>query len=273
MVKNFTGKFLLPLLALFLGGVFVISSVYSYSASEKINKEVGDNLEIVYSSLERDKVLNASYSAIPDLKEEIVSQKGFSQGLVTQKGDHLLVLVNKSISLPSNFKPSDLVQLNKIVPSAFGAQLRSEAASHLVEMVNAAKLAGYSLTVTSAYRSYENQVATFNYWVKQLGWAAAIRVSAEPGHSQHQLGTAVDFSSSSVNNTLTEEFGATAEGGWLEKNSWKYGFVISYPKGKEHITGYAYEPWHFRYIGVEQATKMRVLGWDLETFLQKYGVW
>lgn len=273
MFKKVSRIFLVLIAVSFFAAGLALSA-YSYSSSQKISDEnLAAEGQIVYVFGQSEQVLNASYSAVPKLDEEIISQRGFSKGLITQKGDDLLVLVNKSISLPSSYQPADLVGLNKLVSSSLGSQLRSEAAAQLVQLFAAAKGAGYNLTVTSSYRSYENQAATFAFWVKQLGLAAAVRVSAEAGHSQHQLGTAVDISSASVNNTLTESFGATAEGGWLEKNSWKYGYVLSYPAGKEHITGYAYEPWHYRYIGIASATKMHNLGLDLETFLQKNGVW
>ena len=219
-------------------------------------------------------VLNASYSAVPAIKESVVSQKGFvDRGKITLKGDDLLVLVNKSIGLPAAYVPADLVNLDVLVQAYPTSFLRKEAARALVAMFNDAKASGYSLTVTSAYRSWASQQATYNYWVATVGLANASQVSARAGHSQHQLGTAVDLSAVGVDNNLSPDFGKTAYGAWLAMNSWQYGYVLSYPAGKETVTGYAYEPWHFRYIGVTAATQMHNLGLDLETYLQKYGVW
>lgn len=263
---------LLLISILVVGGGFLS---FSYRDDENLDQAEAQTDE--KSSVLNSSVQNATYSAVPLIEDKIVSEKQAQPTMpsiiTTSKGDHLLVLVNKSISLGSGYYPNDLVGLNSLVTSYPGAQLRTGAATQLVKMFAAAKNAGYNLTVTSAYRSYSTQQATFNYWVSVAGLAAASQISARPGHSQHQLGTAVDLSATTISNNLTPNFGNTPEGKWLADNSYKWGYVLSYPAGKEHITGYAYEPWHFRYIGVTAAGQMNSLGWDLETYLQNYGVW
>lgn len=216
---------------------------------------------------------NSTDSAVLSVTDSLVSTQAIRLGLITTKGDELLVLVDKNISLPADYYPKDLVSLDGQVPDYAGAQLRAEAAAHLVEMFKAARENGLDLTVTSAYRSYQTQIVTFNHWVAVSGLAAAEQISARAGHSQHQLGTAVDLSASNVGNNLSSDFGSTAAGKWLAANSYRYGFILSYPAGKEAVTGYAYEPWHIRYIGAPAATQLHGLGWDLETYLRKYGVW
>jgi D-alanyl-D-alanine carboxypeptidase len=184
--------------------------------------------------------------------------------VVTEKGDDLLVLVNKNIRLKETYEPKDLVKLDGKVPTTyFGIFLRKDASDALLRMVNAARKSGYNLVVTSGYRSYWQQDATFAHWVKVYGLTKASDLSARPGHSQHQLGTTIDF----------QLWQGSREYPWLLKNSYKYGFVISYPWGKDKITGYAYEPWHYRYIGVENAKEMVEKNLILEQFLQENGVW
>ena len=216
------------------------------------------------------------------LKDKVVTSESFSPQpslpsptiKVTNKGDNLLVLINKEIRLPSSYYPKDLVNLDKSIKTSYGSnQLRKEAAGTLLELFRAAKKKGFTLNVNSAYRSYQTQVATYNYWVSQVGLEQADRFSARPGHSQHQLGTTVDITSALVNYKLLSSFGNTVEGKWLVENSYKYGLVLSYPAGHENITGYTYEPWHFRYIGVGNAKKWKASGFILEQYLQKYGVW
>ena len=193
--------------------------------------------------------------------------------IITEKGDNLLVLINKRVRLPENYEPSDLASIDGLVGTTYkGMLLRAEAAEALGTMAKAAKKDKVSLIVLSAYRSYWSQEATFSSWVGSAGLAAAETFSARPGHSQHQLGTAVDFTAESVNLGLTEHFTQSKEGTWLAQNASKFGFVLSYPEGKEAITGYTYEPWHWRYIGVENAQKMIASGLILEEFLQKFGV-
>ena len=193
---------------------------------------------------------------------------------VTNEGDSLLVLVNKTIRLPDSYFPKDLISVDKSIISSFGGmQLRTAVADNLIKIFNDAKAKGYNLHLNSSYRSYQTQVVTYNYWVSQVGVVQADRFSARPGHSQHQLGTTVDITSDSVDKKLVAAFGTTPEGKWLANNAYKYGFVLAYPSGYENITGYTYEPWHFRYIGVGNAQKWKNSGLILEEYLKKFGVW
>ena len=170
------------------------------------------------------------------------------------------VLVNKKNPLnPVNYKPP-LVALN--LPGVKG-QMRPEAATALQQMFADYKAqSGSQLTVVSPYRSYSTQVSTYNSWVTRLGQAQADRQSARPGFSEHQTGLAVD-----IDTAVSQAFGSTPAGIWLAQNSWKYGFVVRYQQGQEGITGYEYEPWHFRYVGVPLATELQKDGFpSLETF-------
>jgi D-alanyl-D-alanine carboxypeptidase len=192
---------------------------------------------------------------------------------ITDKGDDLLVLINKNIRLPETYEPSDLVSIDGLVDTTReGMMLRKEAAQALKKMTKAAKKDSTNPVILSAYRSYWTQAATFSMWVGLAGLDSAETFSARAGHSQHQLGTTIDLTSEKVNLGLTKDLTNTKEGLWMAENAYKYGFVLSYPEGKEGITGYTYEPWHYRYIGSENAKKMIDSGLILEEFLQKFGV-
>lgn len=171
------------------------------------------------------------------------------------KGDpHLLLIVDKTNSLPSDYVPSDLINLDNLAvlnKNRSGHQLREIAIPSLMEMTRDAAEEGLTLLCSSAYRSYVYQVKTYNYWVDKLGKDEADRVSAQPGKSQHQLGLALDFGS------IEESYENDPEGVWQLENAWKYGWSLSYPKGMEKETGYSYEPWHYRYIGKEAARMER----------------
>ena len=109
---------------------------------------------------------------------------------------------------------------------------------------------GLNIWIQSGYRSYELQESLYNKYVNRDGKIAADTYSARPGHSEHQTGLAFDL------NTITDDFQYTDEGKWINDNCYKYGFILRYPKGKEHYTGYKYESWHLRYVGTNLATKL-----------------
>ncbi len=170
----------------------------------------------------------------------------FKEVLDVMKSDpNLLRRVDKSVALPSNFVPSDLVSLDGNYPFATSKknmQLRAPARDALLRMAEAARAEGITLVVSSTYRSYAYQKSVFERNVKEMGKVEAERVSAPAGMSQHQLGTAIDFGS------ITDEFAATPQSRWLSSNAEKFGFSLSFPKGMEQVTGYRWESWHYRYI-------------------------
>ncbi|MBR6676069.1 MAG: D-alanyl-D-alanine carboxypeptidase family protein [Clostridia bacterium] len=156
-----------------------------------------------------------------------------------------ILIANKTYALPSNYNPG-------IDPAAQAA---------LDQMIAAAAGDGITLYVVSGFRSYSSQASIYNNYVARDGQAEADRYSARPGHSEHQTGLAFDL------NSLEQSFGQTAEGKWLKENCYKYGFIIRYPENKESITGYMYEPWHVRYLGVDVATSVYNSGLCLEEYL------
>jgi D-alanyl-D-alanine carboxypeptidase len=117
-----------------------------------------------------------------------------------------------------------------------------------------------TLILNSGFRTYKNQQGLYNRTRDTRGLAVAEKLSARPGHSEHQLGLAADFSVKGQGCVIMVCFGKTESGKWLAENSHEYGFILRYPKGLKSITGFQYEPWHFRYVGVELATEMKVRG-------------
>lgn len=159
------------------------------------------------------------------------------------------MLVNKRNPVsPQGYEPP-LVSLASLGIGG-GQWLHPEAADALTTMFADARAAGHSLTVTSGYRSYGTQQSIFNNEVAQNGREWAELVSARPGYSEHQTGLAADVWSPNQGCYLGACFGSTAAGRWLAANSWRYGFIIRYPEGYTATTGYTYEPWHFRYVGI-----------------------
>ena len=184
--------------------------------------------------------------------------------------NNLLVLVNRENNLPSSYKPEDLIIPN--VNFSFEGEdqkkyMRKDAALALEELIAKAEEDGHIIYAVSGYRSYERQKAIFLGNVQRSGFEKANTFSALPGQSEHQTGLAMDVSSKSVNYKLVNNFGSTPEGLWLEENAHLFGFIIRYTQTKVEITGYQYEPWHIRYVGIEDATFIKMNGLTLEEFL------
>lgn len=154
------------------------------------------------------------------------------------------------------------------LPSTYAPGESKEARASFSEMAAEAKLSGYELVAFSTYRSFDYQSQLYERYVSNDGQEAADRYSARPGYSEHQTGLAFDIGEELFEEHFaSESFGETEAGKWVAANAAKYGFIMRYPKGKEKITGYMYEPWHFRYIGVEQAGKVYESKLTLEEYL------
>jgi D-alanyl-D-alanine carboxypeptidase len=180
------------------------------------------------------------------------------------------VVANKSRALnPRTFVPPDLVYPD--VPNINGQPMRQATADAIVAMFAAGSSeAGLQFSVQSAYRSYDTQVRVYNADVAANGQAYADTDTARPGTSEHQTGLAVDISAVPANCSLDACFGTTPQGQWLAANAWRFGFLLRYPADKVDVTGYTYEPWHFRYVGVELATEMHRAG--VTTLEEFFGV-
>jgi D-alanyl-D-alanine carboxypeptidase len=151
-----------------------------------------------------------------------------------------------------------------------GHQVRAIVIDDLRALDRAARRAGISLAIQSAYRSYAEQASTFAYWVAIAGRREALARSARPGHSEHQLGTAIDFvAARGFAPWHRADWAMTDAGAWLMHNAWRYGFVMSYPRGAKAQTCYAYEPWHYRYIGRDLAIAVHHAGVPLRVWLSR----
>ncbi|HUF07032.1 MAG TPA: cell wall-binding repeat-containing protein [Candidatus Binatia bacterium] len=169
-------------------------------------------------------------------------------------------LLDPIYMLPSDYHPGDLVDTSAAGLNA-GHTLRAHVTSDLRAMADAARAAGRPLQVVSAFRSYATQQATFDYWVSVRGYETALRRSARAGHSEHQLGTTVDFTHAGGAAPWDyADWGATPAGAWMQANAWRYGFVMSYPRDRFATVCHEHEPWHYRYFGRDVAYSITVSG-------------
>lgn len=162
------------------------------------------------------------------------------------------VIVNKYYKLSKDYEPDDLTKIDSKFASGSNQRLRKEAAIKFEEMAAEALKNGYKIYAGSTYRSYDYQLGLYNRYVAKDGFDEAETYSARAGYSEHQLGLAVDI----INGKWEYLSENDEEYEWLIDNSYKYGFILRYPRGKEYITGYVFEDWHFRYLGIDLATKV-----------------
>jgi len=201
-----------------------------------------------------------------DQPDEMTAEEAAEKGM--------LILVNKSHPIDKDYKPDDLVKIKYFVSdrSETTRYMRAEAAEAFHKLVDKAAENGMELKMTTAYRSYNFQKILFDNYVAKEGEEAANQYSARPGQSEHQTGLSVDVSSPSVGYQLSDDYGNTEEGKWLAENAYRFGFIIRFPKGKEEITGYQYEPWHIRYVGLTAAKEIYEQNLTLEEYLQKNNI-
>ncbi len=189
--------------------------------------------------------------------------------------------INRTNSIPLDYTPSELVKLTSPIRTAGIICLSKDPASRLTSLFTDAHTDGIQLMVISGYRRPEIQ-KLLNLWSSKNNKTSTLDSStstnsytdflglAEEGHSEHQLGTTVDFSAKSQGYIgPSNGFGRTPEGKWLKENSYKYGFIMSYPEGKESVTGYIYEPWHFRYVGVDTAKDIYLSGLSIQEYFDE----
>jgi D-alanyl-D-alanine carboxypeptidase len=191
--------------------------------------------------------------------------------------DGLTALVTSDYGLAKEYVPPALVMLSSYLPVTvtlgYPTQVRRIVAEPLVEMINDMHAAGLSPTIISGYRSYDAQAIAWTKWQDEQPDRASI-ISAPPGHSEHQLGTTIDFGSPELSEIVGDEdvefhtnFYMTGEGEWLAEHAHEYGFVLSYPRETFELTGMYYEPWHYRYVGRELAAMLKEEGVSLISYL------
>lgn len=185
----------------------------------------------------------------------------------TAYDDWGLTLLDPIYKLSESYVPPDLVSVARAGLDG-DQRVRALLLDDLAAMSRDAAAAGAPIAVQSAYRSYGYQVNTFNYWVSVDGLESALKSSARAGHSEHQLGTALDVRSADGPAPWElADWAETPAGAWMAANAWRYGFAMSYPEGREAATCYAYEPWHYRYLGREAAAELYESGLTLREWL------
>ena len=199
---------------------------------------------------------------LADLKRVLATRSDFSNDDLSP-----FFLIDKTHKVSADYEPKGLIHLEKNDLYAINKNnlsLRPEAFNALQILAAAAKKDGVTLTVSSTYRSYDYQKNLFDYWVSVDGLEEAERESARPGTSQHQLGMALDFA------PVDDAFDQTPGGKWVYANAAKYGWSLSFPKGYEDVTGYRWECWHFRYIGVEACNFQKKWFGDVQQFMIEF---
>lgn len=205
-----------------------------------------------------------TYSDVQDLSSpsnSVAAADGtlFNPTILTDT-QSLVLIANKSHRLPAGYEPTDLVDVRAFgITAEIAPYLRREAAEALSDMTRAARADGVILKFSSAYRSETYQNELYQTYCAQHGVESADTYSSRPGYSEHQTGLALDFVNDQ-DSDFTQDFAATKSGKWLLTHAHEYGFLLRYPLGKEEITGYIYEPWHYRYVGINWAQKIYALG-------------
>lgn len=216
--------------------ILICGKINSTDAKElSINKQVSGSSD---DKTEKETELNNEY-------KKIVS-------LVNKYKDGITKLVNKENALNSDYEPNDLVKVN-VESTKDNIYMSEIAAENLENMFKAAKEDGINLYIVSGYRSSSYQNNLYYRSLKRRGREYTEKYVAQANHSEHQTGLAADISSESIGYKLISAFEHTEEGRWLDKNAYKYGFILRYKKDRVEDTGYGFEPWHFRYVGKDIA--------------------
>lgn len=253
--------------------------VYTNSGEYKNNKLMEEQSEVARLEMEAKKAkvqtILSNYE-FPSKNLILASTEDFIKDLemVLSSEDETLVLVDKTHPLPVGYVPPELVKLDgnnpatgtpaSYVISRNDLSLTPETEKILEVMASDAREEGITLVVSSTYRSYDYQKSIYERNVRLYGQEVTDRESARAGHSQHQLGTAIDFGS------ITDDFEYTKPGQWLFANAKKYGFSLSFPKGMEPVTGYRYECWHYRYIGVNACNLQEKWFDDVQQYMLEF---
>ena len=226
-----------------------------YSVSDNYDTKEQLKVNITY-----DKEINPTVSGDYNITYEVIDTNGNSTKVVR------IVTISQyeKVKVINGITYVDGVLIaNKTygLPSSYNPGVDSEAYNQLIFMQADASNNGYSIPLVSGFRAYWDQNRIYNNYVSIYGVEQTDTFSARPGHSEHQTGLAFDVGA------IDDNYGTYPEGIWLGENAHRYGFIIRYPKGKQHITGYKYEPWHIRYLGVDLATKVYNSGLTLEEYL------
>ncbi len=197
-----------------------------------------------------------SIRGIPELKDVLLKDDG-----------NLLVLVNKYHGVAPDYEPKGMVEVDLSMAAWDGIYIKKEAYDAFTELFRDAEAQGLKMCICSGYRTYDYQQELFLGNLESQGEEYTHMFSAYPGRSEHHTGLAIDITSPSMDWALSQDFADYPEGKWLDEHCQDYGFILRYPEGKEDITGYGYEPWHFRYVGKEVAKEIMSKGITFEEYL------
>lgn len=247
-------------IGLFTSSLVVWVGMHDWNVDRTLNSigiEASFTEKVKTTSSEKVKESETNPESVKEIPQEpSIPRTEYIEGQVLpQEPTYLkgILLANKQYPLPSTFAPGE----------------SSEAREAFQKMAAEAALEGFQLTAFSTYRSYDYQIDLYNRYAARDGQAEADRYSARPGYSEHQTGLAFDIGE--VNNQqdwASERFGKTEAGKWIASNAHHFGFIMRYPEGRESVTGYMYESWHFRYVGEEIAQEIFEKDITLEEYLE-----
>ncbi len=183
----------------------------------------------------------------------------------TSKGNTMLV--NKYNSLSKDYEVEDLKTISKTYSYGDNKKLNKEAYDAFISLADDAKKEGYTILIVSSYRTYQDQEDVWKDYKASFGTKKADAYAARAGSSEHETGLAIDVADY---NDKNDKFEATESFKWMQTNAHKYGYILRYPKGKENITGYSYEAWHYRYVGIDTATKVYNEGITYDEYYEYY---
>lgn len=231
------------------------NKIENTETSEVTTESTSTSIEQVNTTENTTKTTNTSSNNYPkvdmidgSVKHVGTTSKGYS--VDTVNGVYYIdgyMMANKTYALPSDYYPTNTYKSAKGVTSVCNSCLVLTAYNAAQDMINDASKEGLNIWIQSGYRPYISQKTIYERYVASDGADKADTYSSRPGHSDHQTSLAFDL------NSVSDSFGNTKEGKWVNNNCWKYGFIIRFPKNKEDETGYKYESWHLRYVGTELA--------------------
>lgn len=233
----------------------------TYALNHEYNESIDDFIkEKYYINKNLERYVNYKENHSDKTFREIVSivnvnadNKWYTNTKKTDTTKKELMLVNKFNYLEKDYKIENVKEISSRYAYSENNS-NDEIMEHYKKMFKAAEDDGIKLIISSAYRTYKEQEETYDYYKNTKGEELGNKYAAKPGHSEHQTGLAFDILTL---NATTENFEKTKEFEWLKDNSYKYGFIMRYPKDKEYLTGYEYEPWHYRYVGIDAAKQIK----------------
>ena len=248
-----------------------IDSILSISRNEKILDLIKEKYYI-HNHLERylaylDTHKDTSYKDVVAIVNVNRDYDFYEHDIDSKTSDNELLIVNKYYTLNADFNPENLVTINNQYAYE-NNQITEEANDAYVSMWHAAKEAGIQLIVNSSYRNYQDQEDVYNSIKQSKGEREADKVAARPGHSEHQSGLAIDVFE--IHNQLTGTFQDSPAYAWLKENAYLYGYIERYPEDKEYLTGYSFESWHWRYVGLEAAKVIHEEGITYDEYYAYY---